>query len=208
MGKQQQTLFQTDAPAWEIDDAAEAYVASVVFSEAPYGPYDYAVPDRLRTAVSPGRRVRVPLGRGDRTMIGYCVRLEHRLAGDRALKEIREIVDDRPLLTPGMLRLTEWMSDYYLSPWGVVLDAVVPAGVRGQAGTRAVTFLRVPTHVAAKLSQLDLPPKQLDALKILAASPQPLTPQQLARAARCTLAPIARLRAGPGPGRVAASSQG
>lgn len=195
MGKQQQSLFQSDAPAWEIDDAAEAYVATVVFSEAPHGPYDYAVPERLRAAVSPGRRVRVPLGRSGRTMLGYCVQLEHRTTSGRALKDICGIVDDRPLLTPGMLRLTEWMADYYLCPWGVVLDAVVPAGVRGQAGTRGVTFLRVPTHVAAKLSQLELPPKQLQALQILAGSPQPLTPQQLARAARCTIAPIARLRA-------------
>lgn len=194
MNKQQQSLFQTDAPAWEIDDAAEAYVATVVFSEPPHGPYDYAVPERLRASVSAGRRVRAPLGRSDRTMVGYCVRLEHRSTGGRALKDVCGIVDDRPLLTPGMLRLTEWMADYYLCPWGVVLDAVVPAGVRGQAGTRAVKLLRVPTNVAAKLSQLDLPPKQLHALRILAASPQPLTPQQLARAARCTLAPIHRLR--------------
>jgi primosomal protein N' (replication factor Y) len=57
-----------------------------------------------------------------------------------------------------------------------------------------VTLLRVPTIVAAKLSQLELPAKQLQALKILAASPQPLTPQQLSRAARCSLAPIQRLR--------------
>jgi len=112
MGKQQQSLFQTDAPAWEIDDAAETYVATVVFSEAPHGPYDYAVPERLRAVVSPGRRVRVPLGRGARTMLGYCVKLEHRSSGGRALKDMCGIVDDRPLLTPGMLRLTEWMADY------------------------------------------------------------------------------------------------
>ena len=194
MSPQQQSLFPTDTPAWEIDDAAERFVATVVFSEAPYGPFDYAVPDRLRAAVSAGRRVRVPLGRGDRAMTGYCVRLEHRCEGGRPLKEICQLMDDRPLLAPGMLQLTAWMAEYYLCPWGVVLDAVVPAGVRGQAGTRAVKFLRVPTHVAARLTQLELPEKQLHALKILAGSPQPLTPQQLARAAHCSLAPIQRLR--------------
>ena len=40
-----------------------------------------------------------------------------------------------------MLRLTRWMADYYLCPWGQVLEAVVPAGVRHQAGTRDVTLL-------------------------------------------------------------------
>ena len=44
-----------------------------------------------------------------------------------------------------MLRLTEWMADYYLCPWGQVLEAVVPAGVRWQAGTRRKSLSRCPT---------------------------------------------------------------
>jgi primosomal protein N' len=55
-------------------------------------------------------------------------------------------------------------------------------------------LLSVPTRVSARITQLKLPAKQLHALKILAASPEPLTAQQLAAAARCTLAPIHQLR--------------
>ena len=44
-----------------------------------------------------------------------------------------------------MLRLTEWIADHYLCPLGQVLEAVVPSGVRGQAGTRMTTLLSVPT---------------------------------------------------------------
>ena len=43
-----------------------------------------------------------------------------------------------------MLRLTEWMAEYYLCGWGQVLEAVVPAGVRGQAGTRQTQFVSLP----------------------------------------------------------------
>jgi primosomal protein N' (replication factor Y) len=88
-----------------------------------------------------------------------------------------------------MLRLTQWMAEYYLCPWPQVLDAVVPAAVREQAGTRLVTLLSVPTRVAARLAQLELPAKQLAALQALAASSTPLSPQQLAR----------RIGSGPGP---------
>ena len=77
MGKQQRDLFDTGAPGWEIDAALERFVATVVFSDIPYGPFDYAVPDTLADAVSVGSRVRVPLGGGGRTLIGYCVSLEH-----------------------------------------------------------------------------------------------------------------------------------
>ena len=38
------------------------------------------------------------------------------------------------------------MADYYLCGWGQVLNAVVPAGAKQQAGTRNQTFLEaVPT---------------------------------------------------------------
>lgn len=194
MNAQQRSLFPTDLPAWEIDAARDAYVATVVFSEAPYGPFDYAIPAGLRSAVSVGRRVRVPLGRGGRTMTGYCVRLEHRHDVGRPLKDVLSLMDDRPLLTSNLLGLTAWMADYYLCPWGVVLDAVVPAAVRGHAGTRLVKYLRISPRASAELAHLELPDKQREALKVLAASPEPMTPQQLARAARCSLAPIQRLR--------------
>jgi primosomal protein N' (replication factor Y) len=190
MGKQQRELFDTQPPAWEIDAAAEQFVARVVFSDVPYGPFDYRVPDELAESICPGGRVRVPLGGGGRTVIGYCVALEYRSGGGRKLKDVRAVVDERQLLSTAMLQLTQWMAEYYLTPWGVVLDAVVPAGVRGQAGTRQTTFLSVPTNVVAKLTQLQLPPKQAQALKLLAGSAEPLTAQQLARFAKCSLVPI------------------
>ena len=65
------------------------------------------------------------------------------------------------------MRLAAGMADHYLCELGQVLEALVPAGVRGQAGTREMTFLSVPTEVAARLSTLKLPPKQLDAIRVL-----------------------------------------
>ena len=68
-----------------------------------------------------------------------------------------------------MLRLTQWIADYYLCDWAAVLEAVVPAGVRGQAGTRLATLLvgrsaRRPSG----WRELNLPAKQLEVLKVLA----------------------------------------
>ena len=51
------------------------------------------------------------------------------------------MLDDDALLTPDLMRLTRWMADYYLCGWGQVLNAVVPAGAKDQAGTRSTAFL-------------------------------------------------------------------
>ncbi len=196
----QQSLFDTDPAPWEVDAAAERLVATVVLAGSPLGEFDYAVPDELlspdRTGrlLEPGRRVRVPLGRGNRNVIGYCVALGNKPTAGRQLKPVTAVLDRRPLLSAAMLRLTRWMADYYLCPWGQALDAVVPAGVRHEAGTRDVTLLAVSADVSSRLDELKLPSKQADALRVLAASGQPLSAPQLAARAGCTQGPIHALR--------------
>jgi primosomal protein N' (replication factor Y) len=196
----QQSLFDTEPAPWELDDAAQRLVATIVIPGGPGGEFDYEAPEAMVTASSAakrleaGRRVRVPLGRGNRSVVGYCVELANKPTGGRMLKPVAAVLDAQPLLSPAMIRLTRWMADYYLCPWGQVLEAVVPAGVRQQAGTRDVTVLSVRPEVAARLAELDVSAKQLEALRILAASPKPLTAKQLAAKAKCTIAPINVLR--------------
>ncbi|MHB8863586.1 MAG: replication restart helicase PriA [Pirellulaceae bacterium] len=194
MGHEQRDLFDKQPPPWELDDQREVCVAVVVFAEVPFGPYDYEVPAALRTEVRPGVRVQVPLGRGNRTRLGYCVAVENRASGPRSLKPIEAVADGQSLLSSAMLRLTQWMAAYYLCPLGQVLEAVVPAGVRGQAGTREQIYLRVPAEVAERLPQLRLSDKQAKALGILISAPRAMTPQELAAAAGCTSGPIQELR--------------
>ena len=194
MPPEQRSLFDTDPEPWEADDQAEQLVAGIVFATGPALEFDYLVPDALREAVEPGRRVLVPLGKGNRQVQGYCVRVESRPAGPRPLKPLAAVVDHRSLLSPAMLRLTRWIADYYLSAWGQVLETVLPAGVRGQAGTRMATLLSLDPRGAELLAGGDLPDKHREILRALAAAHGPLTPQELARAARCSPAPIATLR--------------
>jgi primosomal protein N' (replication factor Y) len=197
---QQQTLFDPQPAPWELDDAAERLVATVVLPGGPAGEFDYLAPaglvagERPERRIEPGRRVRVPLGRSNRSVVGYCVALANKLAGQRKLKSVSAVLDCQPLLSPAMLRLTRWMAEYYLCPWGQALEAVVPAGVREQAGTRNVTFLSVPPEVAARITHLKLPAKQAEVLKLLAGSEKPLTARQVAARAGCTMSPVNELR--------------
>jgi len=194
MNADQRRLFDTEPEPWEADDQAEQWVASVVLSAGPAQEFDYLVPDVLRDAVELGRRVNVPLGKSNRLVVGYCVRLENRPIGRRRLKPIHSVIDGESLLSPAMLRLTQWIADYYLCDWASVLDAVVPAGVRGGAGTRMATLLAVDPDAVQRLGELKLSPKQLLVLKVLAESKKPMEPGELARAASCTTGPITSLR--------------
>ena len=196
MSSRQSTLFDAEPDPWQFDAAQEVLAATVVFPEPPHGPFDYAIPADVAADVKAGKRVEVPLGRGNRQVIGYCTAVGTKPPGRHPLKPVGRVVDAEPLLSPAMIRLAEWMSDYYLCTLGQVLQAIVPAGVRGQAGTREMTFLSVPEEIKQQLAAgtLKLGAKQLDALQILAAAPRPLSPPELAQAAKCTLGPIAELR--------------
>src|SRR3954462_7351883 len=159
------------------EDAAPAQAAGlfadVVFDRPLDHAFTYAVGEGLRHAVAVGKRVRAPFGRGDRPTVGYCVRLTE-AAAERAVKEIVGVLDDEALLTDDLLRLTRWMADYYLCGWGQVLNAVVPAGAREQAGTREITFLEAVPDEELPQPVPTLSAKQTAALQILRSSPQPL----------------------------------
>lgn len=190
----QQQLFETDAAPWEIDSAAEQLVASVVFPNGPEQPYDYAVPDPLRNEVETGRRVRAPLGPGNRLVEGYCVRLETRSDLSRRLKPLAEVVDSRSLLSPAMLRLTVWIAEQYLCSVSDVLEAILPAGVRALAGTRRVTLVALADGVEGRLAELKLSRKQQEVVRYLSSVLEPIEPRRLARELGCTEAPITALR--------------
>jgi primosomal protein N' (replication factor Y) len=202
----QQSLFDSEPEPWELDAAELRSVASIVFASGPEGPFDYEIPEglcdpaRADRLVEPGRRVRVPFGRGNRLVAGYCVDVATKPATSRKLKVVASVVDARSLISQAMLRLTRWMAEYYMCPWGQVLEAVVPAGVRELAGTRTVKLLRVDPRTAqdyrrdreSLLAGLKSP-QQRRALETLLASREPLSAADVARRAGCTTVPVQSL---------------
>ena len=171
--------------------------AGVVFNKPVDQVFTYRVPSRMAQALRPGHRVRVPFGRGNTSTIGYCVRVDDILAEglDRArLKEVLEILDHPPLIDARMLELTRWLAGYYVCSWGQALDAVVPAGVKKQSGTRVGVFLTIPEEAAKLRETVKLTSKQALALEILETAEEPLSIPDLCRLAKCGGAVVAGLR--------------
>ena len=113
------------------------FVADIVFDRPLRKPFSYLIPTELFNSISKGKRVRVPLGKGNKPTIGFCVDTRH-IPSDPKLKSIFAIMDEEPLVSTHLLEFTKWIADYYLCGWGQVLQAVVPAWVRSGATTPKV----------------------------------------------------------------------
>jgi primosomal protein N' (replication factor Y) len=179
------------APMTGSDDSRdlfpEAVVSAGVFADVVFDrpldhAYSYAVPAELAERIGVGKRVEAPFGRGDKLTIGYCVRV-HGEPPRRAVKSIARILDDEALLTDSLLRLTRWMADYYLCGWGQVLQAVLPAGVRDQAGTREAVFVEAVPESELPAEPPALTPKQAHALEKLRKAQGPVEQRRLCREA-------------------------
>lgn len=98
-------------------------LADIAVPVAAPTPFTYLIPEDLRGEVCTGHRVPVTLGR--RKTYGYVVRLHDGPAPER-LRTIGPPDPEEPLFDAAMLDLTRWVADYYLAPWGEVLEAAVP----------------------------------------------------------------------------------
>jgi primosomal protein N' (replication factor Y) len=171
---------------------AAGLFADVVFDRPLDHPFSYRVPDSLRDLIAVGKRVQAPFGRGDRPTTGYCIGLTE-TPPTREVKELLRVLDDEALLTPNLLRLTRWMADYYLCGWGQVLNAVVPAGAKRQAGTRATLFLEAVPQAELPDPAPHLTAKQTAVLAKLRAQGGPIEARKLARLAQCGPGPLETL---------------
>jgi primosomal protein N' (replication factor Y) (superfamily II helicase) len=110
--------------------------------------FTYNLPGDLASRAAVGSRVTVPFGQ--KTLTGFIVALHEQPAGEVAksdIKDIEELIDEAPVVSPEILELTRWVSDYYFAPWGECIRAALPAGA-------AVVSERVLTITDAGRSEL------------------------------------------------------
>jgi len=131
-------LFDSQLDSRQDEAASGGRVIGVVVSANVWGTFDYLWPDTLGEPVV-GQRVRVPFGRGNRSTLGFVVDTLRRGEG-RKLKAVAEVVDPDTQLDDARHRLGEWISQYYLTPLGATLAAMVPSAV-GRHAPRSETVV-------------------------------------------------------------------
>lgn len=101
--------------------------------------FTYRLPDSFAAEAQPGCRVLVPFG--TQLLTGYIVDLHETLAeagqaeDGVTIKDVEELFDTEPLVTPELLALTKWIADYYYAPWGETIKSCLPAGINTEAET-------------------------------------------------------------------------
>jgi len=104
-----------------------ARVVGVAVAANVWKTFDYVWPDALPEP-QVGQRVRVSFGRGKGTRLGFVVDTLRR-PGPHTLKCVQELLDTASQFDEVLWKLGDWIGDYYLSPPGMTLAAMIPSAV-------------------------------------------------------------------------------
>jgi len=88
---------------------------------------EYVIPGDWASKIEVGSRVKVPLR--SRDLLATVVALSDQATVEGA-RPVTAIVSPSPVLSPALLELVRWMSDYYCCSLGVALRAAIPQVIR------------------------------------------------------------------------------
>ncbi len=133
-------------------------VVDIAVGIAVHKTFHYRASGEMQDLLVPGTRVLVPFG--SRRATGTVVRLLPG-ASSEGLKQVVEVLDDH--LTPELLELARWMSDYYLHPLGLTIETLLPKAL-GRAVPKTEKMLCLAADAAAAAPR---GPKQAALLQLL-----------------------------------------
>ncbi len=133
--------------------------AEVVFNLPLNHTFTYKIPKQF-LGLLPGSRVYVPFGK--RIITGVVVAVKEK-SSFKSVKEIIDLLDEYPLIKPGLLKLTEWISGYYMSSWGQAIQLALPKGLD--------EFEKEIIHIVEELPEADLSDKQRELYFLIADNP-------------------------------------
>lgn len=85
--------------------------------------FTYSVPDNIRQKIKIGVRVIAPFKGTEKIGVIIGVKDEDE---NIKLRPINAVIDNEPLLTEGLLKLIIWVSQYYMSTYGLALKNAMP----------------------------------------------------------------------------------
>ena len=86
--------------------------------------FTYAISEALRDSVQPGSRVLVPFR--NKSLVGVVVECVQHAPPGTKIREVTNLMDFLPALTPRLIELAHWIAGYYLAPIGEVFRAMLP----------------------------------------------------------------------------------
>lgn len=107
------------------------HFAEIILPLPLYDRFTYRIPDDLLEKVKSGVRVLVQFGKR-KNYSGLVLAITHTAPEGVDIKPVLSVLDDNALLFPINLAFWNWMSDYYMSPLGEVMNAALPSALKLQ----------------------------------------------------------------------------
>ena len=92
--------------------------------------FTYALPSELRDIVQVGQRVIAPLGKRNQQGMIITTMLQKPDGLKAELREIVNVVDPIPIFDSHLVNLLKWISRYYFTPLGKVVQTAIPSDAR------------------------------------------------------------------------------
>ncbi len=152
------------------------------------GTFTYSIPAEMERTILPGCRVTVPLG-NKKSYTALVVTLHDKKPEEYEVKEIKELLDETPIVTSIQTRLWEWISRYYLCSLGDIYKAAIPQGLKGEFKPRTEQRVRITARCNDKkaigllLQSLSRAPRQRRLLDIYIQIAEPFSgePKEISR---------------------------
>lgn len=129
-----------------MPDSSPDKIAEVVFNLSLDKGLDYHIPASLRPQIQVGSRVIAPLR--NQAKPGYVIRLKQS-STFATLKSLLSLEADAQQMPPQLLKLAEWISEYYCCPLENAVWAMLPAVVRrGEMGHKQIFFVSLTAKAA------------------------------------------------------------
>ncbi|MFU2510183.1 primosomal protein N' [Pseudoalteromonas sp. ASV78] len=134
--------------------------------------FDYRIPAQLSGLSTPpqvGARVMVPFGNQRKVAVVLALKTHSDVPADK-LKDMFEVIDDEPILSPQHIELLRFTARYYCYPLGETIHIALPSALRqGLCPDKSSINMVALTDKGAKLPSLKAK-SQLNLLKQLAES--------------------------------------
>lgn len=119
--------------------------------------FQYKIPPALWDAVSIGKQVRVPFGKGNREITGYVIGISQEAAYDPdKMKEILDVDNRGITIESKLITLAGWIREQYGSTMNQALKTVLPVKKKIKAKEKKRLFLCIsPSQGAEVLAELE-----------------------------------------------------
>ena len=111
--------------------------ADVILPVPVHQVFTYRVPFEVNELVQPGVRVIVPFGRS-KLITGIITKVHEVVPNGYQAKYIEHVLDETPIITKNQFLLWQWISNYYMSPLGDVMNASLPSNFKLASETKIV----------------------------------------------------------------------